>query len=86
MCWFEPGALGLQQKQEPWDHNLSYYICTKYVSLEIETRPPSPNTADGLGADSEGVLKLVELEAAVLGRGELKEKDCGAEVSNAENL
>lgn len=37
-------------------------------------------------AESDGVVKLVELETTALGREELKEKDCGAGVSNAENL
>lgn len=37
-------------------------------------------------AESEGVVKLVELETTAFGREELKEKDCGAGVSNAENL
>lgn len=34
----------------------------------------------------EGVLKLEELETTALDTGGLKEKDCGAGVSNAENL
>lgn len=44
------------------------------------------NTAGGLAADSGGVARLLELETTVLGSEELKEKDCGAGVSNAENL
>lgn len=44
--------------------------------------------AGGLGAVSEGGMELLALETTVLGREELKEKDCvaGAGVSTAENL
>lgn len=37
-------------------------------------------------AESGGVVKLLELEATVLGSKGLKGKDCGAAVSSAENL
>lgn len=37
-------------------------------------------------ADSGEVVRVLELETTVLGSEELKEKDCGAGVSNAENL
>lgn len=44
-----------------------------------------PNAGSGLVIVSEGVVKLVELELDLLIE-ELKEKDCGAGVSNVENL
>lgn len=37
-------------------------------------------------AETEGAVKLPELDTTGLGRGELKEKDCDAGVSSAENL
>lgn len=49
------------------------------IGWKKERAPP----AAGLGV---GVLKLVELEAAVLFWGELKAKDGGVEDSDAENL
>lgn len=45
-----------------------------------------PNTAGGLVAETGVVVRLLELEATVLGSEELKETDCGAGVSTAENL
>lgn len=47
-----------------------------------------PNKAGVLGAVDGGAVKPLELDTTLLGREELKEKDCeaGAGVSNAENL